>query len=372
MPIENEQEEYTLYMFEDHLPSTKCLSCAGKDQECVVRTWGRTCVACECCLHSTCFLLDLKHWEMFWEDNGKAMVLPFGKHLYTYEELQPHVPRAFTILHRWYFNCERRHFKQSLAGIPDLGLLIALLKTYKDTDRSTFYIQSLIRACIGEVIGNAHTLLASVANQTPHFAEMTSMFLSRKPSKACSNCAARGCECTFDCWAGGCRECQITLNSRCDFASLFYWQTFIAEDDKATEAYLASHIDYAREATLERYRALYPFVPKYFEASRIVGSFKTEAAYHNLLVAVGPEITLKLFETALEANAPRHLLRILSEHIPEPKEPATVTTITFDSGSNPNFPHLEPIEDEDGCYPTNEEEYVEPPEEYSCEWNGRA
>ncbi|KAF8211781.1 hypothetical protein K438DRAFT_1958844 [Mycena galopus ATCC 62051] len=225
---------------------------------------------------------------------------------------------------------------------------------------------------INALAGNAHILLASVTNQTPHFAEMTSMFLSRKPSKACSNCAARGCECTFDCWAGGCRERQITLNSRCDFASLFYWQTFIAKDDKATEAYLASHIDYACEATLERYCALYPFVPKYFEASRIVGSFKTEAAYHNLLVVVGPEITLKLFETALEANAPRHLLRILSEHIPEPKEPATVTTITFDSGSNPNFPHLEPIEDEDGCYPTDEEEYVEPPEEYSCEWNGRA
>ncbi|KAJ7129947.1 hypothetical protein C8R46DRAFT_1236294 [Mycena filopes] len=142
-------------------------------------------------------------------------------------------------------------------------------------------------------------LSPSIIAATPRFAEISAMLVSRDPKASCNNCVKLNRGCTFDCWSLSCRECDLSLTEGCTFASLREFQDFAAADDAIASDKIALAVDYGAIVTLERYHALYPIVPAYFEATSVTHSFKTLTAFRNILDSLNPKAVAALLDLGL-------------------------------------------------------------------------
>ncbi|KAJ7018132.1 hypothetical protein C8F04DRAFT_1329412 [Mycena alexandri] len=258
MPLQNEQEEFVLFMLEDYLPSNPCTPCQANQRDCAVRTWGRACVSCERSLESTCFLLDPENWKRFYDDHGDS----------------------------WDSNRFSRSFMNSILDGIDLVLT-----------------------------GSPRHLLPKIAEATPRFAEISSMLIVRNPKSFCDNCVKLNRGCTFDCWAVSCRECDIALNPGCTFTSLEEFQDFAKADDKRTLESLKHVLNYGASITLEHYQSLYPILPAYFRATAVVSPFKTIMAYRNIIDSFDIQAIPALLDIGLHFGMSAELQNILLERM---------------------------------------------------------
>lgn len=106
------------------------------------------------------------------------------------------------------------------------------------------------------------------------------------------------------------------MTEGCTFASLREFQDFAAADDAIAsdkigacfrhlsikhppDTSIALAVDYGAIVTLERYHALYPIVPAYFEATSVTHSFKTLTAFRNILDSLNPKAVAALLDLGL-------------------------------------------------------------------------
>ncbi|KAJ7040007.1 hypothetical protein C8F04DRAFT_1254459 [Mycena alexandri] len=330
MPLQNEQEEFVLFMLEDYLPSNPCTPCQANQRDCAVRTWGRACVSCERSLESTCFLLDPENWKRFYDDHGDSWDSNsfLGRDKYSYAELQEHVPAVFTWLRRCYFNRVRRHIKESLAKFDNPRELVGLFDLYAEANVglsfmhliadhrfSRSFMNSILDGIDLVLTGSPRHLLPKIAEATPRFAEISSMLIVRNPKSFCDNCVKLNRGCTFDCWAVSCRECDIALNPGCTFTSLEEFQDFAEADDKRTLESLKHVLNYGASITLEHYQSLYPILPAYFRATAVVSPFKTIMAYRNIIDSFDIQAIPALLDIGLHFGMSAELQNILLERM---------------------------------------------------------
>ncbi|KAJ7033980.1 hypothetical protein C8F04DRAFT_1352310 [Mycena alexandri] len=279
MPLQNEQEEFVLFMLEDYLPSNPCTPCQANQRDCA-------------------------NWKRFYDDHGDSWDSNsfLGRDKYSYAELQEHVPAVFTWLRRCYFNRVRRHIKESLARFDNPRELVGLFD---------FILDGIDLV----LTGSPRHLLPKIAEATPRFAEISSMLIVRNPKSFCDNCVKLNRGCTFDCWAVSCRECDIALNPGCTFTSLEEFQDFAKADDKRTLESLKHVLNYGASITLEHYQSLYPILPAYFRATAVVSPFKTIMAYRNIIDSFDIQAIPALLDIGLHFGMSAELQNILLERM---------------------------------------------------------
>ncbi|KAJ6466089.1 hypothetical protein DFH09DRAFT_1346162 [Mycena vulgaris] len=93
-----------------------------------------------------------------------------------------------------------------------------------------------------------------------HYSAIKTMLWDRKPSSACGECKANNFTCIANLAGLCCKQCEVTLHSKCGHGSyeVFYFR-YLEEDD-AFEKGQAHSPDYAGQSKLTGWRTLYPYV----------------------------------------------------------------------------------------------------------------
>ncbi|KAJ6456878.1 hypothetical protein C8R45DRAFT_943366 [Mycena sanguinolenta] len=346
MPIRNEHEEYTLYMLEDNLVRRVFLSSIFLGMivspsllQSAPPVSERGASALSALGAGVVFTANAASMDLGFSSTltlGRISGPPlapkcalrspaFGFHKYSYAELQPFVPRVFEILCRWHFNRMRRQYQESISEMTAIPILSQIGIQWIQEEMSSSMGAVLLATPVPynhRTLFNPFVFLLHVYGTfpcgellSPRFAELVALFISLRPNRECNHCAAAGTGCTFDCWSGNCRECELGMKAGCTFTLLEEWNKFIDAHDAGTMEYLRNHIDYAREVSFEHRKSLYPLVPIYFRRCVEISINKTLFAYRNLLMNINLDHSCKIRDLAEEIGVSSSLMEVLEEAV---------------------------------------------------------
>ncbi|KAJ7480760.1 hypothetical protein FB451DRAFT_1171343 [Mycena latifolia] len=264
MPIMNEQEEFAIYMLEDHPPSLPCERCLINGLICRFTSWGRSCWSCEHRLDDTCYLMQQLEFESFAiSEEFQNSVPPFGRDRYKYRELWPFLPRS---------------------GLPKRFLRVPSF---------------------------ASSSVMPIAERVVNYGALVEMLTIRKPRRGCAYCRESDHECTFVYWTTRCRKCEFLLNTDCDYTKYEVWTEFRDQDTQRLHGLLARGVDYALEERVTRWSVLEKDVANFFRASNIIGVYHSENALANLISRVNPQHLPALISLAQLIHCPAPILDIM-------------------------------------------------------------
>ncbi|KAJ7744937.1 hypothetical protein DFH07DRAFT_963474 [Mycena maculata] len=118
--------------------------------------------------------------------------------------------------------------------------------------------------------------------------KVITMFRGRKPIGSCSQCTLLSIPCTAVCAGRDCKECELSLNPLCNFATFDFFAQAVDTEDKQA---IADHKVSPNWRTYSKYEvwfALYPYVESVIHECQGQHRMEAAAALTHLLTAIDP------------------------------------------------------------------------------------
>ncbi|KAJ7505951.1 hypothetical protein B0H11DRAFT_2220582 [Mycena galericulata] len=180
------------------------------------------------------------------------------------------------------------------------------------------------------------------------------MLRERKPVKPspCLPCLYNGSHCTFTRIGRECKECEVSLNLQCNFATFETVCKYFEPEDELAIVGLKTIPDWRKKIQYEHWFTLYPYVEAFIEECRAKNIEETAAAYRNIFSVLEP-VSFKSLARILQSqyyNSPL-LTRLVDEVVDRNDERDPVRDHNYHAITVPRHLLTAPIEEDEGEYP---------------------